>query len=85
MPHQSMVSAVQAPGCNVPLIHLLISALYTLFACLLGFPHLLPFCLLIFPYLSTSSPFPLRVVLLHFQAGGRKRRQNLGLSCLTLF
>jgi len=52
---------------NAPLIHLLILALYVLFACLLGF-FLLPFFLLIFPYLSTTllafsfenkpAPFP---------------------------
>jgi len=32
---------VWAAGHNVPLIHLLILALYVLFACLLGFPRLL--------------------------------------------
>jgi len=33
-----ILSPVWALGCNVPLTHLLILALYILFACLLGFP-----------------------------------------------
>jgi len=43
---------MQAPGRNALLIHLLILALYTLFACLLG--HLLPFFFTYFPCLPTS-------------------------------
>jgi len=46
---------MRAPGCNVPLIHVLILALYILFACLLASPTYFRFSsLLIFPYLSTS-------------------------------
>jgi len=60
---------VRAPGHNVPLIHLLISVLYVLFACL---HHLLPtypffftfFLTYLLPYLS----FPLRIDPLRFQA-----------------
>jgi len=33
-----MTRPVRAQGRNAPLIHLLILTLYTLFACLLGFP-----------------------------------------------
>jgi len=48
-----IISPLQATGRNVPLIHLLILVLYILFACLLGFPHLLPFFFTYF-FLSTS-------------------------------
>jgi len=69
------------PGRNAPLIYLLISALYTLFACLLAF---LTYCLsfsLMFPYLYLLPylAVSLRIGPLCFQAGCRKRRQNLAL------
>jgi len=48
------------------------------------FDHL--FSLFIFlTYLHPYLPFPLRIGPLSFQAGGHKRRPNLGLSCLSLF
>ena len=72
-------------GRNLPLINLLISALYILFACLLGFPHLLPFLLIFLTDLHPYLPFPLRIDPLCFQPWGHKRRPNLGLSCLSLF
>jgi len=43
-----------AQGSNVLLIHLLISVLFTLFVCLLGFTTYFLFSSLIFLYLSTS-------------------------------
>jgi len=40
----SVFSPVRVPGCNAPLIHLLISALYIYIVCLFTWlPHLLPF------------------------------------------
>jgi len=39
--NSNLLCHVVAPGCNAHLIHLLILALYILFACLLGFFHLL--------------------------------------------
>jgi len=67
---------MQAPGRNALLIHLLILALYAMFACLLG--HLLPFFFTYFPCLPTYLTFPLKMGPLCFQARGRKRRPNLG-------
>ena len=48
---------VWAPGHNVPLIHLMILALHISFACLLGFPRLLPFFLYFF-FENWPAPFP---------------------------
>ena len=36
-------------------------------------------------YLLAYLPFSFRIGPLHFQAGGHKRRPNLGLSCFSLF
>ena len=55
-------------GCIVPLINLLISAPYKLFACILNFPTQL-FLTYLLPYLSATS---LRINTFHFQTGGRK-------------
>ena len=63
---------VRAPGRNALLIHLLISALYTLFAWL---PHLLPFFFIYFSLLIYFLTYEARSC---FQATGRKRRPNLG-------
>jgi len=67
---------VHAPGTNVPLIHLLISALY-IYRLL---PHWSFFFFTFFPYLSSTVPylsFPLTMEPLRFEAG-RKRLSNLG-------
>ena len=48
---------VQAAGHNALLIHLLISALYILFACLLGFSHLLSFFFTYFSSLIYVLPY----------------------------
>ena len=77
---------MRASGRNAPLILLLILALYMY--CLLVYLAFFAsplFSLLNFLYLSTSLTFPLRIGPLHFQAGGHKRRPNLGLSCFGLF
>jgi len=49
-----VTSLVRAPGHNALLIHLLISVICILFACLLGCPTVFLFSALIFPYLPTS-------------------------------
>jgi len=77
---------MRAPGHNALLINLLIIlVLYTLFACLIGFPAY--FLYLFFAYLSTSLlPFSSEIGPLCFQATGRKRRPNpMVLSCFSLF
>jgi len=65
------VLRVWAPGLNALLIHLLISALCTFFACVLNFPTYFFFSLLIFlTHLLPYLPFSLRIGPLCFQAGG---------------
>jgi len=58
---------------------------YLLF--LLGFLHLLPvfFTYFFLTYLLPYLPLPLRIGLLRFQPGGRKRPPNLSLSSFSLF
>ena len=56
----------EAPGHNVPLTHLMILTLHISFACLLGFPRLIPF----------FFTFPLRIGPLRFQAGRRNRQPD---------
>ena len=66
--------------------------LFLIFPLVYSLPHLLLFFLLFpFPFLirftcflllSIPSLFSARVVPLHFQAGGHRRRPNLGLVCL---
>jgi len=76
----------------VPAIHLLISALCE--CGLFVFLFLLPFPICIFPF-SYLCVLPSLLFLLlsltfqntdprHFQAGGRRRRPNLGLVCIIL-
>jgi len=50
---------------------------FPLFLFLIGFTYFL--------LLSIPSPFSTRVVPLRFQAGGRRRRPNLGLVCCVYF
>ena len=59
-----------------PLVHLL--HLFPLFYFSLSFIGFTYFLLLSIPFLST------RIVPLRFEAGGRRRRQNLGLVCVLL-
>jgi len=60
-------------------------AIYILFACLLGFPHLHLFYIFFRTYLLPYLPFPLIIGPLCFQAGCRKRRLNLTLVFFCLF
>jgi len=75
------VSLPLAPhGAGAPLFPLVPSfprlLLFLLFSFLVGFNY---FLLLSIPFLST------RIVPLHFQAGGRRKRPNLGLVCCVYF
>ena len=70
---------------NARLIHLLILALYTLFACLLGLLTSFFLYLFFLTYLLPYLLFPLKIGPLHFQARGCKRPPNVGLSYFSLF
>ena len=59
-----------------PLVHVLHLFPSSLFLSFIGFTY---FLLLSIPSLS------IRIVPLHFQAGGRRRRPNLGLVCFVLY
>jgi len=73
---ENWAGPVRAPGNNAPLIHLLISALYTLLLCLssplTSFIDLITYFSLLICFVTYL--FPLRIGPLCFQAGGRKRR-----------
>jgi len=73
--HYHVGSPVLAPRKN---------ALYTSFACLVGFPTYFLFSVLIFPNLSTFL-FTFFLGPLCFQATGCKRQANIGLGCFSLF
>ena len=60
-------------------IHFFILAVFLVFP--FSFSHFLIYFLL----LPIPSPFSTRVVPLHFQAEGRRRRPNLGLVCFVYF
>ena len=57
-------------------LHFSVFCFFLLFPFLVGFKY---FLLLSIPFLST------RIVPLHFQAGGRRKRPNLGLLCCVYF
>ena len=67
---------LQAGAPLFPLVHLL-PHLFSLFYFSLSFIGFTYFLLLSIPFLST------RIVPLRFQAGGRRRRPNLGLVCFV--
>jgi len=60
-------------------IHFLIFCSFFTFSLFPFLIHFTYFLLLSIPSLST------RIMLLHFQAGGRRRRPNLGLVCFVHF
>jgi len=73
---------VRAVGSTPPLIHLLISALCILFACL----HCICFPTSFFlTYPLSYLSFPLRIDPLRFQEGGRNWRLNLGVLVVVVF
>ena len=76
---------MRAPGRNAPLIRFLISVLYLLFVCLYRMLSHLSFFHFFLTYLLPYLLFPLRIGVLRFQAGCRKRRQILALVFLCLF
>ena len=72
-----IVSLVRATGRNAPLIRFVISALYILFAWLYRkLPHLFLFLRFFVTFIHL---LPLRIDVLRFQAGCRKRRPNIAL------
>ena len=74
---QRVYSPVWDRGTPLPLVHLL-PHLFPLFYFSLSFIGLIYFLLLSISSLST------RIVPLRFQAGGRRRRPNLGLVCVVV-